>query len=611
MNSLLPNSASWHEVIAIVLLHFVWQAFAVAVLVELAVRGLRIKHGTSRYAAYLIAFLVLAACPLLTLGYLLSTSTNSIAATSMLQTVGTQTEAWSLGLASLVRPYSMWITTLWIAGVAVLGLRFASGVWMLHKIRAGLQPVSRQIVQRATQIAHRLGVKTSWEVRASATIREPMTFGWLRPIVVVPVSLLTAQPPEIVDAMLAHELAHIRRHDLWVNAFQCLIESVLFFHPVVWWLSRRVRQQRELCCDDMAVRLTGEPIAYATALERVASIRLAGNVAPLAVAMGATVLSYRVRRVLGLADSVTAEIAPSPRLLVAGAALCGALLLMSTGGAEWIGQQVASPTPVKNPSIQLSAVESSNDETSDDTKQQQVEKEYFLASTSENEPPKAVTKSPKTLVVESIEVVQNESKKRSSPKTCAKNPALKRFDLNGDGVLDAAERKAIKTAYSNKMKQRSQQWLAKYDTNKDGQLDLREKAAAWGKHRGSKHWRHSDSKHARHSNYKQHSGDRQHSGGMHLGHHKPGDRSSHGSRHEAWRKQLLAKYDKDKSGSLEATEREAMAVAWKERRKQQWQAFIDRYDIDGDGRIDEHERMAIRLARVRASQVERKYPGST
>jgi hypothetical protein len=76
-------------------------------------------------------------------------------------------------------------------------------------------------------------------------------------------------------------------------------------------------------------------------------------------------------------------------------------------------------------------------------------------------------------------------------------------------------------------------------------------------------------------------------------------------------KQVVAKYDADGNGSLDASERAKLHAAWKQRRTAQWRAFIERYDIDGDGRIDQHERMAIHLARVKASKVERKYPGST
>jgi len=118
-------------------------------------------------------------------------------------------------------------------------------------------------------------------------------------MVLLPASILTGTPPEMLDAIIAHELAHIRRLDLWVNLLQRIVETLLFYHPAVWWVSARLREQREICCDEIAVRVTGQRLEYASMLERMAQllsrpVQLAATLLPRRSLLG------RVRHVLGL-----------------------------------------------------------------------------------------------------------------------------------------------------------------------------------------------------------------------------------------------------------------------------------------------------------------------
>jgi len=130
---------------------------------------------------------------------------------------------------------------------------------------------------------------------ASALIAVPAVIGWWRPVILIPVSVLNGGglTPLQLDALLAHELAHVRRHDYFVNLLQLVIEVLLFYHPAVWWVSARVRQEREHCCDDLAVAACGDARLYATALLTMEQLRLA---APLAVAASGGSLIGRVRR---------------------------------------------------------------------------------------------------------------------------------------------------------------------------------------------------------------------------------------------------------------------------------------------------------------------------
>src|SRR4029077_10699398 len=99
----------------------------------------------------------------------------------------------------------------------------------------------------------------------------PTVVGWLRPAILLPIAALAALSPAQVEAILAHERAHIRRHDCAMNVLQTIAETLLFYHPAVWWLSKRIRVEREHCCDDVAIAVCGDPVGYAQALAELES----------------------------------------------------------------------------------------------------------------------------------------------------------------------------------------------------------------------------------------------------------------------------------------------------------------------------------------------------
>jgi uncharacterized protein (TIGR03435 family) len=129
-------------------------------------------------------------------------------------------------------------------------------------------------------------------------VQVPTVVGWLRPVVLVPVGALGGLPAEHLEALLLHELAHIRRHDYLVNILQSVAEALLFYHPAVWWVSGHIRAERELCCDDVAVAVSGDALTYARALAQLESYRPA-HISAAVAANGAS-LPDRIARLLGL-----------------------------------------------------------------------------------------------------------------------------------------------------------------------------------------------------------------------------------------------------------------------------------------------------------------------
>jgi hypothetical protein len=163
-------------------------------------------------------------------------------------------------------------------------------------------PAAPQIHRAAIALGERLGIRRAVRILSTAAAEVPTTIGWLRPVVLLPVSALTALTPEQIELLIAHELAHVRRHDYLVNLLQTAVETVLFYHPAVWWVSRRIRVERENCCDDLAVAACGNVVLSVEALAALEGIR--ARRPSLVVAADGGSLLHRIRR---LVDRESAE----------------------------------------------------------------------------------------------------------------------------------------------------------------------------------------------------------------------------------------------------------------------------------------------------------------
>jgi beta-lactamase regulating signal transducer with metallopeptidase domain len=187
-----------------------------------------------------------------------------------------------------------WVVWGYLAGVAVCCLRLV-GMW------AGMAGVKRGAADAALQewareLAVRMGIGVV-RVVESARVEVPVVVGILRPVVVVPMMAVTGLSEGELRALLAHEMAHIRRWDPVVNAVQCVVEAMLFYHPAVWWISRVIREERECCCDDVAAAVVGDRATYAGALAAMEGLR--GVRGRLAIGARTGGLAGRVERLLG------------------------------------------------------------------------------------------------------------------------------------------------------------------------------------------------------------------------------------------------------------------------------------------------------------------------
>src|SRR5262249_33339444 len=130
----------------------------------------------------------------------------------------------------------------------------------------------------------------------SAAVKALMVIGWIRPLILLPLTAMTGLAELQLQAILAHELAHIRRHDYLVNLLQTTVETILFYHPAVWWISHQIRIERENCCDDQAVEVCGDTVGYARALAQLEELRLQMPERAIAATVGT--LLQRIQRLL-------------------------------------------------------------------------------------------------------------------------------------------------------------------------------------------------------------------------------------------------------------------------------------------------------------------------
>ncbi len=222
-------------------------------------------------------------------------------------------------IATLVAPWLPTIVAVWSAGVLLFSIR---PIWSWRNVqrlsRSGALPTPIIAHEALQRVAARLGLTRSVRIQVSSLVASPIVVGCWRSLILIPVSLVLSIPVSQLEAILAHELAHVARYDYLINLFQTLIETIFFYHPAVWWLSHRIREEREVCCDDLVVSRLGNRIEYGRALLALEEICHASR-SSLAMSVKGGVLLTRVQRLLGQPVQKTSVVGVAlPALLCSG-----------------------------------------------------------------------------------------------------------------------------------------------------------------------------------------------------------------------------------------------------------------------------------------------------
>ena len=354
------------------LLHFLWQGAAIALAYAVAQWALRRSSANARYLVGCVALVLVVLAPTLTLEHLSGQPVKPARPVPrpVTQTISlppevfrTQISQKQVSLAaqpqprlqtgvsakSIPRPAQPpqigdhfnrvlpWIVGGWGLGVFVLTLHLLMSWYQVRRIKGrSTLPPGEPWCSRLESLRHKLAVSRPVRLLQSACVEVPTVIGYLSPVILVPASALTGLTTQQLELLLAHELAHIRRHDYLVNALQNIVEILLFYHPAVWWISRRVREEREHCCDDLAVATCGDRLEYVRALATMEELRGLSPAWTIGASGGSLV--QRVRRLLRAPD-------PSPN--PAGWWVTGLVILtlvIGLGGARW-NSAVAKDTP--------------------------------------------------------------------------------------------------------------------------------------------------------------------------------------------------------------------------------------------------------------------------
>jgi uncharacterized protein (TIGR03435 family) len=318
------GSQPWVDRLGWVLIHFLWQGTLIALVYAATRRALRTAASNTRYLLACAALSAMAAAPIVTWTVQRNPAPLLAAAVRTNGPVRVTPPGDSARLlryapaASAASPVRIlpWLVLAWVIGATACWIRLLGGWMLATRMPSRSAPAEWQ--QVLTRLAARIGVSRAVQLRVSATAQTPIVAGWLRPMVLAPVGALSGMAPEYLEALLLHELAHIRRHDYLVNLLQSTVEALLFYHPAIWWLSHQLRIEREQCCDDLAVSVTGDVFTYASALIELESCRPVHPQVALAASGGS--LPERIAHLLG-------QSLPEPRTGPGAAALLSTILL--------------------------------------------------------------------------------------------------------------------------------------------------------------------------------------------------------------------------------------------------------------------------------------------
>ncbi|MEA2491214.1 MAG: hypothetical protein QOH21_3006, partial [Acidobacteriota bacterium] len=322
MNTMSLLSSPLAHALGWALLHLLWQGVVVAGILAAALSLLSKQGPRTRYAVSCGALVLLLALgvatawraydPLeaqpVTVDGQAVAQPISLSEVPKLILAAAASETWHDQAASLARSAQTslpLVVFLWLTGVVLLSSRLMVSWMQTQRIaRRNSVPASLEWQRKAVALADALHLRRAVTLLESTAVEVPSVIGWLRPVVLLPASTLTGLTPEQIEMVLAHELAHIQRHDFFVNLLQAVVETLMFYHPAVWWMSSRVRIEREHCCDDLAVAVCGNPIQYARALTRLEELR--ASAPAMAVAANGGSLLDRIRRIAGTRDEGTA-----------------------------------------------------------------------------------------------------------------------------------------------------------------------------------------------------------------------------------------------------------------------------------------------------------------
>ncbi len=266
--------------LALTLLHFLWQGLLIALALKSSFSFVSSNKPQLRYALATVAMLTCLLLPIITFSIiyqpevsLLSYSSNSILSADL--TGVTSQQATLFGYLELAEFSNLlpYLALLWLTTIAILASKLLIEIYSVNQLsQQGSVSPDADLLARFNELAVQINLPKLPQLLISLNVDVPMAIGWLKPVVLLPASMISGLNTAQLEMLILHELAHIRRHDYLVNFLQTLVETLLFFHPAVAWISKQMRNEREYCSDDIAVHHCGDAVAYAHTLADTAAL---------------------------------------------------------------------------------------------------------------------------------------------------------------------------------------------------------------------------------------------------------------------------------------------------------------------------------------------------
>ncbi len=263
------------------LLHSLWQAAIIFGMTKIALSLIAKHKSTLRYMINCCALLLIVMTSLSTFLYLVSSGTSVEAISPALrptfnslpagEVIAIEYPIWN-NLIRIINDQMVWVIYAWMAGVLIFSIRFAGGIVYIQFLKRKISDASSEYLQMVQHLSDQLRLTQKVRLVESIQISKPIVLGYIKPMIILPIGLLTGLPTSQIETILLHELAHIKRHDYLVNLIQAFIEVILFFNPFVWLLSEMIRKEREYCCDDLVIMMGSSRTEYIKALAQLEEI---------------------------------------------------------------------------------------------------------------------------------------------------------------------------------------------------------------------------------------------------------------------------------------------------------------------------------------------------
>ncbi|MCF8238702.1 MAG: M56 family metallopeptidase [Saprospiraceae bacterium] len=292
------------EIMGWTLIHSLWQGALIAILVEIIRRRLPARASKSRYA---LAFSALNLLLLLAITTFIiqdwpdqgtALVSDDASGSTLLITESTTIHPVAASGFEL-QEWVPFLAPLWLLGYLLLLIRFFIGRFSLWGLRIqGTDILDPQWTNRFAHLSHRLAIRRRVRLMTSSFTSVPITFGWIKPVILLPIGMINHLDPQEVEAILIHELAHIQRQDYLWNTWQQCLECLFYYHPLTWWLTRQITDEREHLCDEITLQQDANALTYAKALLHIQEWHTLPRHAALAATGRKDALLHRIQRII-------------------------------------------------------------------------------------------------------------------------------------------------------------------------------------------------------------------------------------------------------------------------------------------------------------------------